>query len=260
LKLFPRPREIETAFLALGKVEDAMRLFARARAASGDQLTAFELIPRIGLDISMAHIPNVQDPLARAHPWYVLLELSSSQEGRGLRQALDDLLGAALAEGLIADGTIAQSAAQARELWRIREAMVEAQKQIGAGIKHDVAVPVSQVASFIAAASDAVARHVPGVRLIPFGHVGDGNIHFNLAQPVGADPAAFLAGTGGINHIVHDIATRLDGSISAEHGIGLLKRDELSRYKPAVALDLMRKIKQTLDPDGIMNPGKLLAP
>ena len=131
--------------------------------------------------------------------------------------------------------------------------MVEAQKQIGAGIKHDVAVPVSQVATFIA---DGVAMRsrgaLPGVRLIPFGHVGDGNIHFNLAQPLGADPAAFLAETGTLNHIVHDIATKLDGSISAEHGIGLLKRDELPRYKPAVALDLMRKIKQTLDPDSIM--------
>jgi FAD/FMN-containing dehydrogenase len=260
LKLFPRPREVETAFIALGRVEDAMTLFARARAASGDQLTAFELIPRIGLDIAMAHIPNVQDPLARSHPWYALLELSSSQDGRGLRQALDDLLAAALEEGLIEDGTIAQSAAQARALWRIREAMVEAQKHVGAVIKHDVAVSVSKVANFIEAASDAVARHVPGVRLIPFGHVGDGNIHFNLAQATGADPAAFLADTGNINHIVHDIAAGLDGSISAEHGIGLLKRDELPRYKPAAALDLMRKIKQTLDPGGIMNPGKILAP
>ena len=237
-----------------------MALFARARAASGDQLTAFELIPRIGFDSAMAHVPNVHDPLARPHPWYVLLELSSSQAGRGLRQALDDLLAGALEEGLIEDGTIAQSAAQARDLWRIREAMVEAQKHIGAVIKHDVAVPVSQVATFIATASDAVTRRFPGVRVIPFGHVGDGNIHFNLAQCVGANPAAFLGETAAINHIVHDIATRLDGSISAEHGIGLLKRDELPRYKPAVALDLMRKIKQTLDPDGIMNPGKLLAP
>ena len=260
LKLFPRPRELETAFLALARVEDAMALFARARAASGDQLTAFELIPRIGLDSAMAHVPNVQDPLAQPHPWYVLLELSSSQAGRGLRQALDDLLAGALEEGLIEDGTIAQSAAQARDLWRIREAMVEAQKHIGAVIKHDVAVPVSQVATFIATASDAVTRRFPGVRVIPFGHVGDGNIHFNLAQCVGANPAAFLGETAAINHIVHDIATRLDGSISAEHGIGLLKRDELPRYKPAIALDLMRKIKQTLDPDGIMNPGKILVP
>ncbi len=260
LKLFPKPREIETAFLALARVEDAMALFARARAATGDQLTAFELIPRIGLDIAMTHIPNVHDPLANPHPWYVLLELSSSLAGRGLRQALDDFLAAALEENLIEDGTIAQSAAQARDLWRIREGMVEAQKPIGAVIKHDVAVPVSKVATFIAKASDAVARHTAGVRVIPFGHVGDGNIHFNLAQPVGGDGAAFTADTHAINEIVHDIAAALDGSISAEHGIGILKRDELPRYKPAVALDLMRRVKRALDPDGIMNPGKLLAP
>ncbi|HXQ50564.1 MAG TPA: FAD-binding oxidoreductase [Stellaceae bacterium] len=260
LKLFPRPREVETAFLGLARVEDAMQLFARARAATGDQLTAFELVPRIGIEISMAHIPNVRDPLSRAHPWYVLMEMSSSQDGSGLRQTLDALLAELLEAGLIADGTVAQSAAQARELWRIREAMVEAQKHIGAVIKHDVSVPVSSVATFIATASAAVDRNFPGTRLIPFGHVGDGNIHFNLAQKPGADPAAFLGETDAINHVVHDIATRLDGSISAEHGIGLLKRDELPRYKPAVALELMRKIKAALDPDFIMNPGKMLAP
>jgi FAD/FMN-containing dehydrogenase len=260
LKLFPRPRQIETAFLGLAKVEDAMQLFARARAATGDQLTAFELIPRIGLEIAMTHIPNVRDPLAGAHPWYVLLELASSQEGSGLRQALDDLLEALLEAGLIEDGTVAQSAAQARELWRIREGMVEAQKHLGGNIKHDVSVPVSRVATFITTASAAIERDFPGTRVIPFGHVGDGNIHYNLAPKPRADGAAFLAQTDAFNHLVHDIATRLDGSISAEHGIGLLKRDELPRYKPAVALELMRKIKAALDPDGIMNPGKILAP
>ncbi len=158
------------------------------------------------------------------------------------------------------DGTIAASAAQARDLWRIREGVVEAQKHIGAGIKHDVSVPVSSVADFIRTAAEAVIQHCPGARPIPFGHVGDGNIHFNIAQPLGAAPAAFLAQQGAVNHIVHDIATRLEGSISAEHGIGLLKRDELPRYKPKVALDLMRRIKAALDPDGIMNPGKVLEP
>jgi D-lactate dehydrogenase (cytochrome) len=260
LKLFPRPREIETAFVALARIEDAMALFGKAREVTGDQLTAFELIPRIGIDISVAHIPGVQDPLAASHPWYVLMELSSSQEGRGLRQALDELLAGSLETGLIADGTIAGSTTQARALWRIREAMVEAQKHIGAGIKHDVSVPVSRVAEFIAAASDAVARHTPGVRIIPFGHVGDGNIHFNLAQPMPGDGKTFLAELHPINLLVHDITAGLGGSISAEHGIGMLKRDELPRYKSAVALDLMRRIKAALDPDGIMNPGKVLAP
>jgi len=258
LKLFPRPREIETAFLGLARVEDAMTLFANARAATGDQLTAFELIPRIGLDISMAHIAGVGDPLARPHAWYVLMELSSSQEGRGLRAALDDLLAASLEAHLIADGTIAESQAQAKALWRIREAMVEAQKHIGAGVKHDVSVPVSKVADFILDASRAVAARYPGIRTIPFGHVGDGNIHFNLAQPPSYAPAAFLAEQGALNEIVHDIAASHAGSISAEHGIGRLKRDELPRYKPAPALDLMRRIKHALDPQGIMNPGKVI--
>jgi FAD/FMN-containing dehydrogenase len=258
LKLFPRPREIETAFLGLARVGDAMTLFARARAATGDQLTAFELVPRIGLDIAMAHIPGVHDPLARAHPWYVLMEMSSSQAESGLRGAIEALLAEAMAQGLVEDGTIAASAGQARELWRIREGMVEAQKHIGAGIKHDVAVPVSKVATFIAEASAAVAARYPGIRLIPFGHVGDGNIHFNLAQPLGADGAAFLAQWSAVNHIVHDIAASLGGSISAEHGIGRLKVDELPRYKPAAALTLMRQVKTALDPQGIMNPGKIL--
>ncbi len=260
LKLFPRPRAIETAFLGLARVEDAMTLFASARAATGDQLTAFELVPRIGLDIAMAHIPNVADPLARPHAWYVLMELSSSQEGRGLRQALDDLLAQALEAGLVADGTIAESQAQATALWRIREGMVEAQKHVGGCIKHDVSVPVSKVADFIIEASGAVAAHDRGIRTIPFGHVGDGNIHFNLAQPLSSTPAAFIAETEALNRIVHDIATSHAGSISAEHGIGRLKRDELAHYKPAPALDLMRRIKHALDPGGIMNPGKVIAP
>jgi D-lactate dehydrogenase (cytochrome) len=260
LKLFPRPLAVETAFLALDKVADAMALFARARAITGDQLTAFELIPRFGLDIAVAHIPDVHDPLARTYPWYVLLELSSSQAGQGLRQALDELLAAMMTEGLIVDGTIAESGPQARALWRIREAMVEAQKQIGASIKHDVSVPVSEVAAFIAGATEAVAARFPGVRPIPFGHVGDGNIHFNIAQAADGDGKAFLAATPAINHAVHDVAARLHGSISAEHGIGLLKRAELAHYKDKVALDLMRKVKDALDPGGIMNPGKVLEP
>jgi D-lactate dehydrogenase (cytochrome) len=260
LKLFPRPRSLETAFLGLPRVEDAMALFANARAATGDQLTAFELIPRIGLDIALKHIPGVQDPLAEPRPWYVLMELSSSQEGRGLRHALEELLASSLETGLIADGTIAESAGQTRALWRIREGMVEAQKHIGATVKHDVSVPVSKVAEFIGGASDAVTQKFPGTRIIPFGHVGDGNIHFNLAQAPAAKPTDFIAATEAMNHVVHDIAAAFAGSISAEHGIGRLKRDELTRYKPAAALDLMRRIKDALDPHGIMNPGNIIAP
>ena len=182
IKLFPKPREIETAFVALARIEDAMALFAHARAASADQLTAFELIPRAGLDLALAHVPGTTDPLAGRHPWHVLLEMSSSQSDSGIRALLERLLEEALAEGLVADGVVAESGAQRTALWRVREAIVEAQLYSGS-IKHDVAVPVSRVAEFVTRASAAVAERLPGIRPIAFGHVGDGNIHFNLTQP-----------------------------------------------------------------------------
>jgi FAD/FMN-containing dehydrogenase len=260
LKLFPRPREVETAFLGLGRIEDAMALFARARAASGDQLTAFELIPRIGLEMAMRHVSAVSDPLGSPRPWYALLEMSSSQSDSGLRRSLEEFLSEALAGGLVKDGVVATSTAQARDLWRIREAMVEGQKYEGGSIKHDVSVPVSRVADFITRASAAVAARLPGIRPIAFGHVGDGNIHFNLSQPRGADTEVFLARRPEFNHIVHDLARALNGSISAEHGIGRLKREELPRYKSSLELALMRRLKQALDPDDLMNPGKILPP
>jgi FAD/FMN-containing dehydrogenase len=260
LKLFPRPREVETAFLALRRVEDAMALFARARKASGDQLTAFELIPRLGLEMAMRHTPGVADPLSAPSPWYVLLEVSSSQSESGLRAALEAFLAEAMGEGLVGDGVIALSGEQANALWRIREGMVEGQKHEGGSIKHDVSVPVSKVAEFIVKAIAAVEAKLPGIRPIAFGHVGDGNVHFNLSQPKGADTAVFLARWAEFNHIVHDLVQRFGGSISAEHGVGRLKRDELPRYKSALELELMRRIKHALDPDGLMNPDKVLQP
>jgi FAD/FMN-containing dehydrogenase len=260
LKLFPRPREIETAFLGLARVEEAMALFARARGASGDQLTAFELIPRVGLEMAMRHVPAVTDPLGAPQPWYVLLEVSSSQSNSGLRRSLEEFLSDALAGGLVQDGVVAASAAQARDLWRIREAMVEGQKYEGGSIKHDISVPVSRVADFIRRASDAVSAKLPGIRPLAFGHVGDGNVHFNLSQPRGADAQVFLARRPEFNHIIHDLARDFNGSISAEHGIGRLKRDELPRHKSSIELALMRRLKQALDPDDLMNPGKILPP
>jgi D-lactate dehydrogenase (cytochrome) len=259
MKLFPRPREIETAFLGLHKVEDAMALFARAREASGDQLTAFELIPRVGLDIAIEHVPGIADPLARSFPWYVLMEVSSSREAAGLRDALERFLGETIESGLVADGAIAASTAQARAFWRIREGLVEAQIPEGGGIKHDISVPVSQVANFIVRASAAVAAALPGIRPVAFGHVGDGNVHFNLLEPAGADTKQFLARWQEFNRIVHDIVAEMDGSISAEHGIGRLKVEELAHYRAALELALMRRIKHAIDPDGTMNPGKVLS-
>jgi D-lactate dehydrogenase (cytochrome) len=260
LKLFPRPRSVETAFLGLGRVEDAMALFAEARASSGDQLTAFELIPRLGLDMALAHVRGVRDPLANACPWYVLLEISSSRSESGLRASLEAFLAETMATGLLRDGVVAASAAQGRDLWRIREGMVEAQKHEGGSIKHDVSVPVSRVADFILRAIAAVEARLPGIRPLAFGHVGDGNIHFNLSQPPRADTAVYLARRPEFNHLVHDLVQSLGGSISAEHGIGRLRREELKRYKSPLELALMRRLKQAFDPDDLMNPGKILPP
>jgi len=226
-----------------------MGLFAQARAATADQLTAFELIPRTGLDLALRHVPGTVDPLDAPYPWYVLLEMSSSEAESGIRGLLERLLGAALEAGVVADGVIAESGAQAKELWRIREAIVEAQLYSGS-IKHDVAVPVSRVAEFITRASEAVCGRLPGIRPIAFGHVGDGNIHFNLTQPEGMDKAAYLGRWQEFNDIVHGVVRELHGSISAEHGVGMMKRDEITHYKAPIEIELMRRIKHVLDPAG----------
>jgi D-lactate dehydrogenase (cytochrome) len=258
LKLFPLPREVETAFLGFARVEDVMRLFARARSASGDQLTGFELVPRIGIDNVLKSGVNFHDPLQTRHDWYALLEVSSSQKDSGLRGALESLLAEAMEAGLVQDGVISSSEAQRNELWRIRAALAEQQGALGGSIKHDVSVPVSKVADFITQANAAVTSRLPGIRPYPFGHVGDGNIHYNLSQPEGADKAAYLARWDEFNRIVHDIVVAMGGSISAEHGIGLVKLDELEHYAQPLELELMRRIKSAFDPLGIMNPGKLL--
>src|SRR6266404_5623588 len=257
VKLFPKPREVETAFLGLARIDAAMGLFARSRAVTADQLTAFELIPRAALDLALAHIAGTVDPLAAPHPWYVLLEMSSSQTASGIRGLLERLLEAALGEDLVADGVIAESGAQAKELWHIREAIVEAQDYSGS-IKHDVSVPVSRVAEVVTRASRAVCDRLPGIRPIAFGHVGDGNIHFNLTQPDGMDKAAYLARWQEFNDIVHGVVRELHGSISAEHGVGTMKRDDITHYKAPIEIELMRRIKRALDPDNIMNPGKVV--
>jgi len=260
LRLFPLPKEVETAFLGLTRVEDAMELFSRARKASGDQLTAFELISRFGVEMALKHVPGIIDPLKEKFPWYVLVEVSSSEAESGLKDMLEHFLGKAMGANLVKDGVVAASGAQARDLWRIREGVVEAQKHEGGSHKHDVSVPVSKVADFINAANKAIADRLPGIRPNAFGHVGDGNIHYNIHQPEAADIAVYLKRREEFNRIVHDIAVGLNGSISAEHGIGRLKREELAHYKPAIEIELMRRVKAALDPDGIMNPGKILVP
>ena len=258
LKLFARPREIVTAFAAVSGPEAAVRLLSLCRTASGESVTSFELIPRIALEFACRHVQGCSDPLADPHPWYVLIELFGGREQGGLREALEEALGEAHEAGLVPDATLAESEAQRRDLWRLREGLVEAQKDEGGSIKHDVSVPVSAVPDFLDKACAVVTAMIPGARPVPFGHVGDGNIHFNISQPPGADRAAFLARWEEVNRAVHDVAAGLAGSISAEHGLGRLKRLENQRFKAPVELELMRRVKQALDPQGLMNPGKVI--
>jgi D-lactate dehydrogenase (cytochrome) len=258
LKLFPRPRAVETAIAGVPSPKAALALLDLARERAGGSITGFELMPRIGLDFLREFLPGAaRDPLAAPHPWYVLIELSS-QSAEGLPEVLRSLLAAGAEQGLIEDAAIAASIEQANAFWRLREAIVEVQKYPGGSIKHDISVPVAAVPDFIAQASAAVETLIPGSRPVPFGHLGDGNVHFNVTQPAGADKDAFLARWAEMNSVVHAVAAKFGGSISAEHGIGQLKRDLLPGVKDPVALEMMRALKRTLDPRGILNPGKVL--
>jgi FAD/FMN-containing dehydrogenase len=251
LKLFPRHRQVETAFAAVPTAKAVLDLLTLAREMSGDGgVLAFEMISRFALDLVVKNIAGSIDPLATASPWYVLVDLTVA------RATAEAFMSKALDHGLVTDAALAGSAAQAATLWKLRESISEAQKREGGSIKNDVSVPVSQIPSFIEEALAAVAKLVPGIRPVPFGHVGDGNLHFNFSQPVGIHQEAYLARWEEVTGVVHAIVAAHGGSISAEHGIGVAKREEARRYKSAVELDLMRRIKQALDPKGIMNPGK----
>lgn len=259
LKLHPRPRSIETAFVGMESPEQAMALFAMAQARAGSSLTTFELMPRIGVDFVLKHAEGARDPLADENEWYALIELSSTAQS-GLDDVMGGLLESALEEGLIDDAVVAASVQQRDDFWKLREMLSEVQSREGGSIKHDVSVPLARVPEFLDVATDAVLELEPKARVVAFGHAGDGNIHFNISQPVGADKAAFLARWEEMNAVVHEIVLEMGGSISAEHGVGTLKRDLLPGAKDAAALDVMRAIKAALDPKGIMNPGKVLAP
>jgi FAD/FMN-containing dehydrogenase len=258
LRLYPKPAETVTAFVGLSRLETAPSFFARFYAGAGPMLTGIEIVPRIGLDFVLRHVPDTREPLSTAHDWYVLLELSSPREGAGLMALAETLLGEAVEAEEIGDAVVAGSLTQAKELRRLREMMSEVQKHEGGSIKHDVAVPVAKVPEFIARANQLVELMIPGARPVPFGHLGDGNIHYNVSQPAGMDREVFLANWEALNAAVHEIVLDLKGSISAEHGIGRLKRDLLLHAKQPLELELMRKIKATFDPNGILNPGKLL--
>ncbi|GLK76202.1 D-2-hydroxyacid dehydrogenase [Methylopila jiangsuensis] len=258
LKLYPAPRETATALAGLASPQAAVELFRIARAHAGPTLTGCELMPRIGLDFTFRHMAGTRDPLEGPHPWYILLELSSPLEG-GLAETLETILGEAFEAGVVEDAAIAASGEQAQAFWRIRHGLSEVQGHEGGSIKHDVSVPLSSVAEFVTEATAAVADHAPDARVVAFGHIGDGNIHFNVSQPVGADKAAYLAGWDAMNRVVHAVVARYGGSVAAEHGVGRLKRGLLAEVKSDVELDLMRAVKRALDPKGLLNPGAILS-
>jgi FAD/FMN-containing dehydrogenase len=256
LKLFPKPEAQETAIANVASPEAALRLFEAMRERAGTRLTAFELMPRFGVDLQLKHGMLARDPTASLSPWYALIEVNRMKGGvPGVLQAgLEE----ALANGSIDDAVLAESESDRVLMWAGREQMSEVQSREGASIKHDVSVPVGAVPRLIAEGVRAVERLLPGIRPCPFGHMGDGNIHFNFSQPEGADGKAFMAGAEPVHAAVYEVVARLGGSVSAEHGIGQLKTELLRQVKDPVALEMMRSIKRALDPNGILNPGKVL--
>ena len=258
LKLVPRPHEVVVALCAVASPEAALRLFGRFQSHDPAAISAFELMSGLGTDFVLRHIEGAVLPLASLAPNYVLVELATPRPDAGLRGALESVLEAALGDGTVSDAVIAESGAQRAAIWRLREEHSEAQKREGASVKNDVSVPVSKVPEFIRDATVACEKLIPGIRAVPFGHMGDGNIHFNLVQPVDADPAWFLARDHAIMDTVNEVVRALDGSFSAEHGIGKLKPYLMPDWRGGAELSVMRRIKDALDPLGIMNPGKVL--
>ncbi|VVT27365.1 FAD-binding oxidoreductase [Rhizobium sp. EC-SD404] len=258
LKLFPMPAGREVAIVGLTSPDAALKLFRHAEALSGSALTAFELMARIGVEFTARHIDGVRDPFAEPHDWYVLIEISSNLSADAARHQMEALLSASLEDGTVDDAVVAQNETQAQQFWHMREALSWAQKPEGGSIKHDISVPVAAIPAFLAQAEPLVQAIVPGARIVAFGHLGDGNIHYNISQPVGADRETFLARWDAVSAKVHALALSFGGSISAEHGIGQMKRDELAAIRAPIEIDLMQRIKAAFDPAGIMNPGKVL--
>jgi FAD/FMN-containing dehydrogenase len=257
VKLFPRPRAVETAFIGVPSPDAALALLNLVQTRTGGGATSFELMASAAIEMALKHGTAMREPLPTKHPWYVLMQLSS-QSPEGLRATIETVLGDAAEQALVHNATIADSLEHARAFWKIREFLPDAQKPEGGSIKHDVSVPVAKVPEFLREADAACERLIPGIRPVPFGHMGDGNIHYNISQPVGVDKNAFLSRWYDVNHVVHEVVQKLGGSISAEHGIGVIKRDILPEVKDPVAFDLMRTFKRTLDPNNILNPGKVV--
>jgi FAD/FMN-containing dehydrogenase len=258
LKLYPRPQTVVTAIAALRSLEGAIELLAQLRTASGDSIVTFEVMPRIVIDFELNYLKGITDPFDTKHDWYVLIEIQSARVDSELANAIEVSLGMAIEANLVSDAVVAQSEAQRVAFWRIREQIPDGERLAGASIKHDVSVPITDIPALVKEGSAAMLKLVPNGRVISFGHLGDGNLHFNLCQPDGSDRAEFEAMTPQVNRAVHDIVAKYRGSIAAEHGIGQLKREELAHYKSGVEMDVMRAIKKALDPKGLMNPGKVL--
>ncbi|MBS0365435.1 MAG: FAD-binding oxidoreductase [Proteobacteria bacterium] len=258
LKLFPQQQVHATALAAVADVAAAVRLLAQLRESSGDRVSSFELIPRIAVDLAARHIEGVSDPLPGGHEWYVLCELSAARAAEPLDTVLQEALAAAHESGLVRDAVLCHSERERLALWKLRESIPQAQRREGASLRHDISVPVGALPQFMARAVPWVGAHVPQGRLVAYGHVGDGNLHFNLNQAAGTAPAELLAQAPRVRRGIHDMVQEFGGSFSAEHGIGQSKVAELERYAPPLELELMRAIKHAFDPNGILNPGKVL--
>jgi len=259
VKLFPKPAARVAAFAGVESPEAATRLLAAMQVRAADALTAFELMSALCLDLVIDHVPGTRIPLEQRTPWYVLLEVSDATSEERATENLQEGLMSAFEDGIILDAAIAASIAQSQDFWALREHISEAQGSAGKTIKHDVSVPISSIARFISEAGSALADHYPDVRPVVFGHLGDGNLHYNISPAVGGDGAALLERQEAINRVVHDLVVAHHGSISAEHGLGVLRRDEAAHYKAPVEIHMMKAIKTALDPDGLMNPKKVLA-
>lgn len=258
LKLFPKPKEKATALLACASPTHLMEIFATLRDDFGDDLSAFELLPRFGLELVLKHMTAARDPFDRAHEFYGVIEVSTPRKAANLKKNLETALHGLFEAGFLQDVVVASSLSQAESFWSLRENMSEAQRREGGSIKHDVSVPLSKIPEFLNETSHMITNIMPNTRICAFGHVGDGNIHFNISQPVEMEKNAFLGHWEEFNEIVHQMAEKFGGSFSAEHGIGLLKKAEMETYRGGVELDMMRSLKTALDPNAIMNPGKIV--
>jgi FAD/FMN-containing dehydrogenase len=258
LKLAPQVRTSATAIVATPDVRSAVRLLAQLRETSGDRVSSFELMPRIAIDLTTHHIPGVKDPLETPYPWYVLCELTSSRSSDSLDSVMEEALTRGIENNLVLDAALASSERERDAMWKMRETIPEAQRLDGASLKHDISVPISSLPDFVERACAWVTANVPDGRLVVYGHVGDGNLHFNLNQAPGSPRDIFLSRADVIERAIHDFVREFRGSFSAEHGIGKLKVGELERYASPVELDLMRAVKRAFDPNGILNPGKVL--